>query len=96
MRHKTLTREDRRRAGPTTACQQILWAPQKNAAQGACKYRKKAITLLASFQLRLARSKQVAHLKVQSTLFAFKVKNLTIVPCIWPKYTNVSMVISIV
>lgn len=41
MRHKTLTGEDRRGAGPTAACQQILRAPQENAAQGACKDRKK-------------------------------------------------------
>lgn len=41
MRHKILTGEDRRRAGPTAACQQILWAPQKNSVEGAYNGRKK-------------------------------------------------------
>lgn len=46
MKHKTLTGEDRRGAGPTAACQQILRAPQENAAEGACKDRKKAVSQL--------------------------------------------------
>lgn len=97
MRHKTLTGEDRRRAGPTTACQQILRAPQENAAHGACKYRKKQSISSRRLLQRLAWSKQLAHLThIQSALFLFKVRNLAGVAGIWLMYANVLMVISII